>query len=88
MGYITKNWREGINLSQKFLDKIKPQTALKNRINNAEKEMECQILRLEQVHNKLKQNHDNVFKKIKNNIRINTRKNEKKRMKRTKRKKK
>ena len=67
MGYITKNWREvknGINLSQKFLDKIKPQTALKNRINNAEKEMECQILRLEQVHNKLKQNHEHVFKKI------------------------
>ena len=67
MGYITKNWREvknGINLSHKLLDKIKPQTALKNRINNAEKEMECQILRLEQVHNKLKQNHDHVFKKI------------------------
>ena len=67
MGYITKNWRDvknGINLSQKFLDKIKPQTALKNRINNAEKDMECQILRLEQVHNKLKQNHDHVFKKI------------------------
>ena len=67
MGYITKNWREvknGINLSQKFLDKIKPQTALKNRINNAEKEIECQISRLEQVHNKLKQNHDHVFKKI------------------------
>jgi len=37
MGYITKNWRERINLSQKFLDKIKPQTALKNRINDAEK---------------------------------------------------
>ena len=56
MGYITKNWREvknGINLSQKFLDKIKPQTALKNRINDAEKKMECQILRLDQVHNKL-----------------------------------
>ena len=64
MGYITKNWRESINLSQKFLDKIKPQTSLKNRINDAEKKMECQILRLEQVHNKLKQNHDHVFKKI------------------------
>ncbi len=64
MGYITKNWREGINLSQRFLDKIKPQTTLKNRINDAEKKMECQILRLEQVHNKLKQNHDYVFKKI------------------------
>ena len=64
MGYITKNWRESINLSQKFLDKIKPQTALKNRIDDAEKKMECQILRLDQVHNKLKQNHDHVFKKI------------------------
>ena len=64
MGYITKNWRESINLSQKFLDKIKPQTALKNRIDDAEKKMECQILRLDQVHNKLKQNHDHIFKKI------------------------
>ena len=64
MGYISKNWREGINLSQKFIDKIKPQTALKNRINDAEKKMEYQILRLDQVHNKLKQNHDHIFKKI------------------------
>ena len=64
MGYITKNWRDSINLSHKFLDKIKPETALKNRINDAEKKMEYQISRLEQVHNKLKQNHDHVFKKI------------------------
>ena len=67
MVYITKNWREvknNLNLSQKFLGKIKPQTALKNKINDAEKKMECQILRLEQVHNKLKQNHDHIFKKI------------------------
>tara|TARA_B100001013_G_scaffold166339_1_gene99658 strand:- start:1454 stop:2104 length:651 start_codon:yes stop_codon:yes gene_type:complete len=67
MDYITKNWREvknNLNLSQKFLGKIKPQTALKNKINDAEKKMECQILRLEQVHNKLKQNHDHIFKKI------------------------
>ena len=67
MDYITKNWREvknNLNLSQKFLGKIKPQTALKNKINDAEKKMECQILRLEQVHNKLKRNHDLIFKKI------------------------
>ena len=67
MGYITKNWREvknGINLSQRFLDKIKPQTALKNRINDAEKQMGYQISRLSQVHDKLKQNHDQIFKKI------------------------
>ena len=67
MGYITKNWRgvkNSINLSQKFLDKIKPEAALKNRIIDAEKKMECQILRLSQVQNKLKQNNDHVFKKI------------------------
>jgi len=67
MGYITKNWHEvknSINLSQKFLNKIKPETALKNKIGDAEKKLECQILRLSQVHNKLKQNHDQIFKKI------------------------
>ena len=61
------NWqgiKNGMNLSQKFLDKIKPEYALKNRINGAEKQMESQIMRLDQAHNKLKQNHDNIFKKI------------------------
>jgi len=66
MGYITKNWREVKNsiLSQKFLDRVKPETTLKNKIDGAGKKMECQILRLEQTHNKLKQNHDYIFKKI------------------------
>ena len=67
MGYIGKNWREvknSINLSQKFLDKVKPESALKNKVENAGKKMEQQILRLEHAHNKLKQNHENIFKKI------------------------
>ena len=67
MGYITKNWngvKNSINISQKFLNKIKPETALKNRISGAEKKLEYQISRLDQVHNKLKQNHDHLFKKI------------------------
>ena len=66
MGYITKNWREVKNniLSQKFLDRVRPEATLKNRIDGAGKKMECQILRLEQTHNKLKQNYDHVFKKI------------------------
>jgi len=66
MGYISKNWREVKNsiLSQKFLDKVRPEATLKNKIDGAGKKIECQILRLEQTHNKLKQNHDNLFKKI------------------------
>ena len=67
MGYIAKNWhgvKNCMSLSQKFLDKLKPETALKNRINDAGNKMEYQILRLEQAHNKLKKNHEHVFKKI------------------------
>jgi len=67
MGNIMNNWqgiKNGMNLSQKFLDKIKPEYALKNKINGAEKQMESQMLRLDQAHNKLKRNHDNIFKKI------------------------
>ena len=67
MGNIMKNWqgiKNGMNLSQKVLDKIKPEYALKNKIAGAGKQMESQILRLDQAHNKLKQNHDQIFKKI------------------------
>ena len=67
MGRIMENWqgiKNGMNLSQKFLDKIKPEYALKNKISGAEKQMEFQISRLNQAHNKLKLNHDNIFKKI------------------------
>jgi len=66
MGYIAKNWR-GVKdsiLSQKFLDRVRPEATLKNKIDGAGKKMDCQILRLEQTYNKLKQNHDNLFKKI------------------------
>ena len=66
MGYIAKNLREVKNsiLSQKFLDRVRPEATLKNKIDGAGKKMEYQILRLEQTHNKLQQNYDNIFKKI------------------------
>ena len=67
MGYIGKNWRQvknSINLSEKFLSRVKPESALKSKIDDAGKKMEQQILRLEQAHNKLKQNHEHIFKKI------------------------
>jgi len=66
MGYIAKNWREVKNgiLSQKFLDRVRPEARLKNKMYDAGKKMESQILRLEQTHTKLKQNYENLFKKI------------------------
>ena len=45
MGYIAKNWRGVKNsiLSQKFLDKVRPEATLKNKIDDAGKKMEYQI---------------------------------------------
>jgi len=66
MCYISKNWLEVKNsiFSLIFLDRVRPEATLKNKIDGAGKKMECQILRLEQTHNKLKQNYDYIFKKI------------------------
>ena len=67
MGYLIKNWnniKSSINLSQKVLDKVKPETSLKNRISFAEKKLHLQITRLDETHQRLQQNHDRVFQKI------------------------
>ena len=67
MGYLIKNWNNikgRVNLSQKVLDKVKPETSLKNRIVFAEKKLQLQISRLDGTHQKLQQNHDHVFQKL------------------------
>jgi len=64
MGYLIKNWnniKSSINLSQKVLDKVKPETSLKNRITFAQKKLQLQITRLDETHKKLQQNHDRIF---------------------------
>ena len=67
MGYLIKNWnniKSSINLSQKVLDKVKPETSLKNRITFAQKKLQLQITRLDETHKKLQQNHDRIFQKV------------------------
>ena len=53
-----------MNLSQKVLDKVKPETSLKNRISFAEKKLQIQITKLDETHQKLQKNHEHVFQKI------------------------
>tara|TARA_Y100001949_G_C15987452_1_gene331276 strand:- start:1982 stop:2635 length:654 start_codon:yes stop_codon:yes gene_type:complete len=67
MGYITKNWsgfKNSLSLSEKVLDKVKPGTSLKNRLQDSQKKLQLQISKLEETHKKLQLNHDHVFKKI------------------------
>ena len=67
MGYITKNWNDiknGLSLSEKVLDKVKPGTALKNRLESSQKQLEMQINRLDGTQKKLQSKRDYIFKKI------------------------
>ena len=67
MGYLIKIWnniKNSMNLSQKVLDRVKPETSLKNRISFAEKKLQLQITRLDETQQKLRHNHDRVFQKI------------------------
>ena len=52
-------------MSQKVLDKVvKPESALKNKISNAQSALQIQISKLECTHKKLQDNHDRIFNKI------------------------
>ena len=63
-----KNWNDiknGLSLSQRVLDKVvKPESALKNKISNAQSVLQIQISKIEGTHKKLQDNHDRIFKKI------------------------
>ena len=53
MGYITKNWsgfKNSLSLSEKVLDKVKPGTSLKNRLQDSQKKLQLQISKLEETH--------------------------------------
>jgi len=57
---------DGISLTQKVIDKVKPDTPLKNKIDFAQKRLELQITKLDSIHQKLQKKHDYVFQKIVN----------------------
>ena len=56
----------GKSLSQKVIDKVKPDAPLKNKIDFAQKRLELQISKLDSIHEKLQRKHDFVFQKIVN----------------------
>ncbi len=61
------NWnrsKNGGNLSQKVLDKVKPDAPLKNKIDLAQNKLNLQITKLDSIHSKLQKKHDIVFSKI------------------------
>jgi len=60
----TKNGNEG--LSQKVFGRVKPDTPIKNKIENAQNKLELQIMKLAGISAKLQKKHDLIFEKIVN----------------------
>ena len=58
--------KNGDELSQKFMGRVKPEAPLKNRIDTAQKKLQLQISRLGEIDTKLKNKHDAIFEKIVN----------------------
>ena len=64
---MISKWNKSGNvgsLSQKVLDKVKPDVPLKNKIDVAQKRLQLQITKLDSIHEKLQKKHDFVFQKI------------------------
>jgi len=61
----------GESISQKVLNKVKPEEPIKNKIDFAQKKLESQIFKLEGINEKLQKKHDMIFEKIVNAQRNN-----------------
>jgi len=67
LGSFISKWDQKINtgkLSQKVMDKVKPEAPLRNKIEDAQKKLQFQVTKLSAITEKLQQKHDAVFKKI------------------------
>lgn len=67
MGSLSDKWSDvgrSDNLSQKILDKVRPDVPLKNKIDVAQKNLQLQIVKLDSIAAKIKQKNDYIFSKI------------------------
>jgi division protein CdvB (Snf7/Vps24/ESCRT-III family) len=70
---ISNTWNktEGESISQKVIGKVKPEEPIKNKIDYAQKKLQFQISKLENINIKLQKKHDSIFEKIVNAQRNN-----------------
>jgi len=70
---ISDSWNktDGESISQKVIGKVKPEEPIKNKIDYAQKKLQFQISKLENINVKLQKKHDSIFEKIVNAQRNN-----------------
>ena len=67
MGSLSDKWNDfgrTEGLTQKIVDKVKPDVPLKNKIDVAQRNLQLQISKLEGISHKIKEKHDSLFNKI------------------------
>ncbi len=70
---LSNSWDKvtGESLSQKVINRIKPEEPIKTKIDFAQKKLQFQIIKLEGINEKLQKKHDMIFEKIVNAQRNN-----------------
>ncbi len=70
---LSNSWNKegGESISQRVLNKVKPEEPIKNKIDFAQKKLQFQITKLEVINEKLQKKHDMIFEKIVNAQRNN-----------------
>ncbi len=62
---ILSKWNERReSISQKVIDKVRPDTPLKPKIDEAQKKLQFQIVKLDEITQKLKEKDEYIFKKV------------------------
>lgn len=62
---ITNRWNtQKDSISQKVIDRVKPDTPLKPKIDEAQKRLQLQISKLDSISRKLKEKDEYIFKKV------------------------
>ncbi len=70
---LSNSWDKvvGESISQKVINKVRPEEPIKNKIDLAQKKLQFQITKLEVINEKLQRKHDMIFEKIVNAQRNN-----------------
>ena len=64
MTFVNKWNQHKESISQKVIDKVRPDAPLKPKIDEAQKRLQLQIVKLDSISRKLKEKDDFIFKKV------------------------
>ncbi len=68
---LSSSWDKNDGITRRVLKRVKSEEPIKNRVDFAQKNLECQITKLKGINDKIQKKHDMIFEKIVNAQRDN-----------------